>query len=224
MLALGGLHILGTERHESRRIDNQLRGRAGRQGDPGSSRFYVSFEDELMRLFGPERLDFLLSSKWPENEPIEHKWITKTIENAQKKVEAHNFEIRKHRLQYDDVMNHQRALIYEQRKRVLLGEDMRDSVIAHLRDFVEARAKEFASPEVHRDEWNLELLHRSLRRFSRYRRPWRSWVASGTTRSWWSSCKSRSWPPTNSGRRGGRRADAGAGAAGHAAGSQQPLD
>jgi preprotein translocase subunit SecA len=157
----GGLHILGTERHESRRIDNQLRGRAGRQGDPGSSRFYVSFEDELMRLFGPERLDFVLG-KLPENEALEHKWMTKTIENAQKKVEAHNFDIRRHRLQYDDVMNHQRALIYEQRKRVLLGEDMRDSVIAHLRDFVEARTKEFASPEVHRDEWNLEALHRSL--------------------------------------------------------------
>jgi preprotein translocase subunit SecA len=161
VVGLGGLHILGTERHESRRIDNQLRGRAGRQGDPGSSRFYVSFEDELMRLFGPERLDFMLRS-WPENEPLEHRWITRTIENAQKKVETHNFEIRRHRLQYDDVMNHQRALIYEQRKRVLLGENMRESVIAHLRDFVAARAKEFASPEVHRNEWNLEALHQSL--------------------------------------------------------------
>ena len=161
VVALGGLHILGTERHESRRIDNQLRGRAGRQGDPGSSRFYVSFEDELMRLFGPERLDFFLS-KWPENEPIEHRLTTRMIQNAQKKVEAHNFEIRKHRLQYDDVMNHQRALIYEQRKRVLLGEDLSDSIVAHLREFVEARAKEFASTEIHRDEWNLEALAQSL--------------------------------------------------------------
>ncbi len=161
VIALGGLHILGTERHESRRIDNQLRGRAGRQGDPGSSRFYVSFEDELMRLFGPERLDFFLG-KWPENEPIEHKLTSRMIENAQKKVEAHNFEIRRHRLQYDDVMNTQRALIYEQRRRVLLGEDLRESVLAHMRDFVAARAKEFASPEVHHEDWNLEGLHAAL--------------------------------------------------------------
>ena len=161
MLALGGLHILGTERHESRRIDNQLRGRAGRQGDPGSSRFYVSFEDELMRLFGPERLDFFLS-KWPENEPIEAKITSRMIENAQKKVEAHNFEIRKHRLQYDDVMNHQRSLIYEQRKRVLLGEDLRSSVMSHMKDFVATRTKEFASPEIHPDDWNLEVLHQAL--------------------------------------------------------------
>ncbi len=161
VVAVGGLHILGTERHESRRIDNQLRGRSGRQGDPGSSRFYVSFEDELMRLFGPERLDWFLS-RWPENEPIEHKWTSKAIENAQKKVEAHNFEIRKHRLQYDDIMNHQRALIYEQRRRVLLGEDMRESVVSQLREFVVARVKEFASPEVHRDEWNLAAVHQAL--------------------------------------------------------------
>jgi preprotein translocase subunit SecA len=161
VLALGGLHILGTERHESRRIDNQLRGRSGRQGDPGSSRFYVSFEDELMRLFGPERLEFWLS-KWPENEPLEAKITTRMIERAQKKVEAHNFEIRKHRLQYDDVMNHQRALIYEQRRRVLLGEDLRNTVFAQMNELVEARAKEFASPEVHPDDWNLEGLRQAL--------------------------------------------------------------
>ena len=161
VIGLGGLHILGTERHESRRIDNQLRGRSGRQGDPGSSRFYVSFEDELMRLFGPERLDFFLG-KWPENEPIEHKLTSKMIENAQKKVEAHNFEIRKHRLQYDDVMNHQRALIYEQRKRVLMGEDLRETVLTHMRDFVEVSVREWASPEIHHEEWNLEALHASL--------------------------------------------------------------
>ncbi len=161
VLSLGGLHILGTERHESRRIDNQLRGRAGRQGDPGSSRFYVSFEDELMRLFGPERLEFFLS-KWPENEPIEARITSRMIENAQKKVEAHNFEIRKHRLQYDDVMNHQRSLIYEQRKRVLLGEDMRESVLTHMREFVDARVKEFASPEIHPDDWNIPALQQAL--------------------------------------------------------------
>jgi preprotein translocase subunit SecA len=161
VLGLGGLHILGTERHESRRIDNQLRGRSGRQGDPGSSRFYVSFQDELMRLFGPERLDFFLS-KWPENEPIEARITSRMIENAQKKVEAHNFEIRKHRLQYDDIMNHQRALIYEQRRRVLMGEDLRESIFVHLREFVADRTKELASPEVHPEDWNLEALHQLL--------------------------------------------------------------
>jgi preprotein translocase subunit SecA len=161
VLALGGLHILGTERHESRRIDNQLRGRSGRQGDPGSSRFYVSFEDELMRLFGPERLDFFLS-KWPENEPIEARITSRMIENAQKKVEAHNFEIRKHRLQYDDIMNHQRALIYEQRRRVLMGENLRASIFLHLREFVADRTKELASPEVHPEDWNLEALQQLL--------------------------------------------------------------
>ncbi len=157
VIAAGGLHILGTERHESRRIDNQLRGRAGRQGDPGSSRFYVSFEDELMRLFGPERLDFFLN-KWPEGEPIEAKLTSKAIENAQKKVEAHNFEIRKHRLQYDDILNHQRGLIYEQRRRVLMGEDLSETILSHLREYVEARVKEFASPEIHRSDWNLDLV------------------------------------------------------------------
>ena len=161
VIAVGGLHILGTERHESRRIDNQLRGRAGRQGDPGSSRFYVSFEDELMRLFGPERLDFFLG-KWPENEPIEAKITSRMIENAQKKVEAHNFAIRKHQLQYDDIMNHQRSLIYDQRKRVLLGENLQDSVIAHVREFVEARVNEFANEDIHRDDWNLDALHLAL--------------------------------------------------------------
>ncbi len=161
ILSLGGLHILGTERHESRRIDNQLRGRSGRQGDPGSSRFYVSFEDELMRLFGPERLDFFLS-KWPENEPIEAKITSRMIENAQKKVEANNFEIRKHRLQYDDIMNHQRALIYEQRRRVLLGEDLRDSALAHMREFIANRVSEYASPEIHPDDWNIQALHQML--------------------------------------------------------------
>jgi len=161
VIRLGGLHILGTERHESRRIDNQLRGRSGRQGDPGSSRFYVSFEDELMRLFGPERLDFMLS-KWPENEPLEMRMTSRMIENAQKKVEAHNFEIRKRQLQYDDVMNHQRSLIYEQRMRVLRGQDMHDSILTHLREYVADRVKEFASQEVHHDDWNLAALRQAV--------------------------------------------------------------
>ena len=122
---LGGLHILGTERHESRRIDNQLRGRSGRQGDLGSSRFYLSLEDDLLRIFGAERISSIMDRiGMEENQPIEHKLISKAIENAQKRVEAHNFDIRKHLLEFDDVMNRQRQVIYEQRKRVLKGEEL----------------------------------------------------------------------------------------------------
>jgi preprotein translocase subunit SecA len=161
VVSLGGLHILGTERHESRRIDNQLRGRSGRQGDPGSSRFYVSFEDELMRLFGPERLSFLLD-RWPESEPIEARLTTKTIENAQKRVEAHNFDIRKHRLQYDEVMNRQREVIYAQRRKVLEGADMKEVILEHLRELVSQRCDEYASSEIPPAEWRLDALFGSL--------------------------------------------------------------
>jgi preprotein translocase subunit SecA len=160
--ALGGLHILGTERHESRRIDNQLRGRAGRQGDPGSSRFYVSLEDELMRLFGPERFSFLMKG-WPEEEPLEHRMVTKAIERAQKKVEARNFEIRKNTLKYDDVMNKQREIIYAERRRVLMGEDIRDSVINMIERTVRRVVDEFASPQIHPDDRNLPGLWEALR-------------------------------------------------------------
>ena len=125
VVALGGLHILGTERHEARRIDNQLRGRAGRQGDPGSSRFYLSLEDDLLRIFGSERISGIMAKiGMEEGEPIEHSIITKAIENAQKKVEGHNFDIRKHLLEYDDVLNKQREVIYSQRRDVLLSEDI----------------------------------------------------------------------------------------------------
>ena len=116
----GGLHILGTERHESRRIDNQLRGRSGRQGDPGSSRFYLSLEDDLLRIFGADRLKGLMGKIGMEDGvPIEHRWISRAIENAQKKVEAHNFDIRKHLLEYDDVMNKQREVVYHRRRELL---------------------------------------------------------------------------------------------------------
>ncbi|NIM06945.1 MAG: preprotein translocase subunit SecA [Armatimonadetes bacterium] len=161
VLSLGGLHILGTERHESRRIDNQLRGRSGRQGDPGSSRFYISFEDELMRLFGPERFSFLLD-RVPESEPIEARLTTKTIENAQKKVEAHNFDIRKHRLQYDEVMNRQREVIYAQRYKVLEGADMKEVILDHLKDLVSQRCAEHIPAEVPPIEWKLDTLYESL--------------------------------------------------------------
>jgi len=161
VLELGGLHILGTERHESRRIDNQLRGRSGRQGDPGSSRFYVSMEDELMRLFAPERLDFLLGG-WEECQPLEYRIVSRTIENAQHKVEIHNFSMRQHLLQYDDVKNLQREVIYRDRRRVLEGADLRESVLASLRALVASRVREYANPEVHPDEWELDKLYQSL--------------------------------------------------------------
>jgi preprotein translocase subunit SecA len=125
----GGLHIIGTERHESRRIDNQLRGRAGRQGDPGSSRFFLSLEDDLMRIFGSDRISGLMGKiGMQEGEPIEHRFVTRAIENAQKRVEAHNFEIRKQLLEYDDVMNEQRSVIYAWRRQVLAGEVGREDL------------------------------------------------------------------------------------------------
>jgi preprotein translocase subunit SecA len=125
----GGLHILGTERHEARRIDNQLRGRAGRQGDPGSSQFYVSLEDELMRRFGSERISSLMERLGMEEDvPIEHGVISKSIENAQIKVEGHNFDLRKHVVQYDDIMNKHREVIYADRRQLVMGEDIQDRV------------------------------------------------------------------------------------------------
>ncbi|MGE5559195.1 MAG: preprotein translocase subunit SecA [Bacillota bacterium] len=129
VIELGGLHILGTERHESRRIDNQLRGRSGRQGDPGSSRFYVSLEDDLMRLFGGENISRMMGKIWEEDVTIESKFISRRIEHAQRRVEMHNFDIRKHVLEYDDVMNQQRIAVYKQRKLLLLGEDVHDTVL-----------------------------------------------------------------------------------------------
>jgi preprotein translocase subunit SecA len=141
VLAAGGLHILGTERHESRRIDNQLRGRSGRQGDPGSSRFYMSLEDDLLRIFGADRLKGLMSRIGMEDGvPIEHRWISRAIENAQKKVEAHNFDIRKHLLEYDDVMNKQREVVYHRRRDLLSGKSLKDDVL----DMCDGAAEEIA--------------------------------------------------------------------------------
>ncbi len=137
VVSLGGLHILGTERHESRRIDNQLRGRSGRQGDPGSSRFYLSLQDDLLRIFGSERVSKIMDMlKIEEGEAITHGLITKAIENAQRKVEAHNFEIRKHLIDYDDVMNKQREVIYAQRREILAGETIRESFVDMVNDAV----------------------------------------------------------------------------------------
>ncbi|HEX3034157.1 MAG TPA: SEC-C metal-binding domain-containing protein, partial [Thermodesulfobacteriota bacterium] len=129
VIELGGLHIIGTERHEARRVDNQLRGRSGRQGDPGSSRFFVSLEDSLMRIFASDRIASIMDRlRWEEGEPIEHKLITRAIENAQKQVEARNFDIRKHLLEYDDVLNKQRDVVYTKRKEILSGDSLKESV------------------------------------------------------------------------------------------------
>lgn len=138
VIAMGGLHILGTERHEARRIDNQLRGRAGRQGDPGSSRFYLSLEDDLLRIFGSERISKLMDRLGiEEDEPIEHSWITKAIENAQKRVEARNFDIRKHLLEYDNVMNRQREIVYSKRRHILSRETVTEDILQMLEDLGE---------------------------------------------------------------------------------------
>jgi preprotein translocase subunit SecA len=156
---LGGLHILGTERHESRRIDNQLRGRSGRQGDMGSSRFYLALEDDLLRIFGAERISSVMDRiGMEENQPIEHKLISKAIENAQKRVESHNFDIRKHLLEFDDVMNKQRQVVYEQRKRVLKGEDLSEDIEEMLDDIVEALIPEYVDEKSHPEDWNLKGL------------------------------------------------------------------
>jgi len=156
---LGGLHIIGTERHESRRIDNQLRGRAGRQGDPGSSRFYVSLEDDLMRIFGSDRVGgFLQKFGLQEGEVIEHPWITKALERAQRTVEGHNFDIRKHLLEYDDVMNKQRTVIYEERTRVLEGEDLHEHILGMIDDIQEDALPEMTPEKVYPEEWDWDAL------------------------------------------------------------------
>jgi preprotein translocase subunit SecA len=155
----GGLHILGTERHESRRIDNQLRGRSGRQGDNGSSRFYLSLEDDLLRIFGAERISGIMDKIGiEENQPIEHKMISKAIENAQKRVEGQNFDMRKHLLEYDDVMNRQRQVIYEQRKKVLRGEQLWQDIEEMLDEVVEELIPDFIDEKQHPEEWNLKGL------------------------------------------------------------------
>jgi len=158
VLELGGLYILGTERHESRRIDNQLRGRSGRQGDPGESRFYLSLDDDLLRIFGSHRVAFVMDKlKVPENEPIEHGMISKAIENAQRKVEAHNFDIPKHLLEYDDVMNRQREVIYAQRRAVLGGEDIKGTFLGIIEEQTGDMVATFC-PGKNPQEWSWKAL------------------------------------------------------------------
>jgi len=167
VVALGGLHILGTERHESRRIDNQLRGRSGRQGDPGSSKFYLSLEDDLLRIFGSERVAMIMNKLGiEEGEAITHGLITRSIENAQKKVEGHNFEIRKHLLEYDDVMNKQREVIYSQRREILAGVELREQFTEMMDETVEDLVAAFAIDKVPSSEWDwkgiIEWIYKSF--------------------------------------------------------------
>ncbi|HEU5092442.1 MAG TPA: preprotein translocase subunit SecA, partial [Nitrospira sp.] len=156
VIAVGGLHILGTERHESRRIDNQLRGRAGRQGDPGTSRFYLSLEDDLMRIFASERVSqLMLKLGMEEGVPIEHGMVTRAIANAQKKVEAHNFEIRKQLLEYDDVMNKQREVIYRHRRAVLNGDNLTNDLYDMMDSSVESSLNVYCPPDQYPEEWDV---------------------------------------------------------------------
>ena len=164
VVAAGGLHIIGTERHESRRIDNQLRGRAGRQGDPGASRFFLSLEDDLMRIFGADRMQGIMNRLgMEEGVPIEHGLVSRAIENAQKKVEAHNFDIRKHLLEYDDVMNKQREVVYGQRRDALAGDKLRDDVLEMATQLAEETAGRFVDKQAMASEWDLAGLVESLR-------------------------------------------------------------
>jgi len=159
VVKLGGLYIIGTERHESRRIDNQLRGRAGRQGDPGESRFYISLEDDLMRLFGSERVKNMMDSLGiDDDQPIEHKILTKQIEQAQKKVEGINFDTRKHVLQYDDVMNKQREIIYVQRRKVLEGENLKESILEMVKSIIERNVEIYTAGSKYPEEWDIKGL------------------------------------------------------------------
>src|SRR5499426_3716220 len=167
VVALGGLHIIGTERHEARRIDNQLRGRSGRQGDPGSSRFYVSLEDDLMRIFAADRISGIMQRLgMEEGVPIESKFVSKQIENAQKRVEGQNFSYRKHVLEYDDVMNKQREAVYGLRKQLLEGEDQKEYLMNIADEIMQGLVAQSAGQETHPDEWDLNGLQTAaLRQF-----------------------------------------------------------
>jgi preprotein translocase subunit SecA len=165
--ALGGLHIIGTERHEARRIDNQLRGRSGRQGDPGSTQFFIGLDDDLMRLFGGEKIQNVISKLGvEEGEAIEAGLLTKSIENAQKKVEGRNYGIRKYVLQYDDVMNRQRSIIYSQRNKVLMGEDLREHILSMMQDHADELADFCSAISKYAEEWDFEDLNRKLKAVS----------------------------------------------------------
>ncbi|MGH7300101.1 MAG: preprotein translocase subunit SecA, partial [Candidatus Rokuibacteriota bacterium] len=172
VVGVGGLHIIGTERHESRRVDNQLRGRSGRQGDPGSSRFYLSLEDDLLRIFGSERIQRIMDRLgMEEGEPIEHKLVTRAIGTAQKRVETRNFEIRKHLLEYDDVMNRQREIVYGLRREVLAGESQEETLLEWIEELAGVTLARYAGPEAHPEDWDLVGLNEALHRQFDFRLP-----------------------------------------------------
>ncbi len=182
VLEAGGLHIIGSERHESRRIDNQLRGRSGRQGDPGSSRFYLSLEDPLLRIFASDRVAAIMDRlKMPEGEAIEHPWVTRAIENAQRKVEARNFDIRKQLLEYDDVANDQRKVIYQQRNELLEAQDISETIAAMRNDVLEAEFRSAIPQDTDEEQWDLEGLTLVLNREYRLDCPLRQWLAEAPT-------------------------------------------
>ena len=178
VLAAGGLYVIGTERHESRRIDNQLRGRSGRQGDPGASKFFLSLQDDLMRIFGSERIDGLLQKMgMKEGEAIFHPWMNKAIEKAQGKVEARNYEIRKNLLKYDDVMNDQRKTIFEQRIELMEEADVSDAVLDMRRDTTEALVSRAMPPRSYAEQWDIDMLERELFRVFNLHVPVKEWAA-----------------------------------------------
>ena len=177
VMEAGGLHIIGTERHESRRIDNQLRGRAGRQGDPGYTRFFLSMEDDLMRIFASDRIRNMMRSLGLENgEAIEHRWVTRAIENAQRKVEGRNFDIRKNLLEYDDVANDQRRVIYSQRDQILETDDLTTSVQGIRRDVVEEVVHSYLPPGSVEDQWDIPGLEKTLEAEFQCRAPVGQWL------------------------------------------------
>ncbi|KXW58609.1 preprotein translocase subunit SecA [Ferrovum myxofaciens] len=181
VVSLGGLHIIGTERHESRRIDNQLRGRSGRQGDPGSSRFYLSLEDPLLKIFASDRVAAIMDRlKMPEGEAIEHPWVTRAIENAQRKVEARNFDVRKQLLEYDDVANDQRKVIYGQRKELLEAQDIASTIQAMRQDVLAIEVARALPPDAPEEVWDMEGLQHALREFS-LDCPIRDWLSAEPT-------------------------------------------
>ncbi len=182
MAQLGGLHIIGTERHESRRIDNQLRGRSGRQGDKGSSRFYLSLEDDLMRIFGSDRISGLMNRFGMDGEPIEHKLVTRGIESAQKRVEAHNFDIRKHLLEYDNVMNKQREVIYARRREVLQG-NLREDILEMIETQATELVERLTDAETGYEDWNVKELAEALHHQYGVRFQWSDEFLEGMTQA-----------------------------------------
>ncbi len=183
VVEFGGLHIIGTERHEARRIDNQLRGRAGRQGDPGVSQFYVSLEDELMRRFGGDRVKNMMDPLGlPEDQPIENKIISKSIETAQAKIEGFNFDIRKHVLEYDDVMNKQREVIYKKRREILETQDAKMEILENIKEEIERMVSFHAVGD--EPDWNIREISENFKKIVAQpgKHLWESWKKSGQTK------------------------------------------